>query len=276
MKNLFNNKKFIIGMIHFPPLLWFEWYPWFGYILEKMKKDINALVDWGVDGIIIENNYDIPHTKYLEPQITLEMYKLALEARKLTNIPIGICCLRNDRKSAISIAKSAWLDFVRIPVFVDHIMTNYWYDIQENSKAIIDFKNQIGAENVKIICDIQVKHSDLLNKRPIWESAVEALNSWSNWLIITWKRTWDLPQISDLLQVREKIKDATIIVWSGATLENIPNILDIIDGVIVWTYFKTDNHESHNINLKSWEESINKDKVLKFTQSFKNYLNKAM
>jgi predicted TIM-barrel enzyme len=71
------------------------------------------------------------------------MTQLALFCRQQTSLPLGICCLWNDWKSALAIAKVANLQFIRIPVFVDHVKTHYDYEIQERPKEILDYRKKI-------------------------------------------------------------------------------------------------------------------------------------
>ena len=268
--NLFKKEKNIFWMIHFPPLIWFEGYPWQDIILQKAIKDTKYLIDWWVNGIIIENNYDIPHTKYLDTEVISQMTFLALELRKQVNIPLWICCLWNDWKSALSIAKIANLDFIRIPVFVDKIKTNYSYIIEENPSEILAYRKKIWAENIKIITDIHVKHSEILNQDTLIESSLKAIKYWSDWLIITWNWTWDLPKFDDLENVRKAVWKFPIIIWSWVDEKNIKSVLHIVDAMIIWTYFKTKKYLDHTINIKSWEEEVDKEKVKKLMELIEN------
>lgn len=63
--------------------------------------------------------------------------------RSKTRLPLGVCCLWNDWKSALSIAKIVGLEFVRIPVFVDHIETHYGYAISEIPADIIAYRKKL-------------------------------------------------------------------------------------------------------------------------------------
>lgn len=160
---------------------------------------------------MIENNYDLPHTRILDPEVLVQMTLVCDALRKRTTLPIGICCLWNDWKAALSIAKFAQLQFVRIPVFVDHVRTHYGYEIQEDPAQIIEYKNHIGAQDIRIITDIHVKHSDILNSDSLETSANKAIAAGSNGLIITGKWTGDLPLMADLESVRAALPDAFII-----------------------------------------------------------------
>lgn len=256
----------IIGMIHFPPLLGCEWYPGINYILQKTEKDILTLEAGWVNAIIIENNYDIPHVKYLEPQTTAQMTYLAIKTREITKLPLGICCLWNDWKSALSIANIAWLQFVRIPVFVDHIKTSYGFEIQENPSEIQAYRKKIEAEHIKIIVDIHVKHSTILNNDTLDESAYHAVDAGADGLIVTGKWTGDAPDMSNLSLVRNTLGEhIPIFAGSGVDPTNIKNTLQIANGAIIGTYFKTKKHTEHSINVRSFEEEIDREKVLSVT-----------
>lgn len=258
---IFRKEKNIFWMVHFPPLMWCVGYPWQKEVLEKAISDATTLVEGWIDAIIMENNYDIPHTRNLSPEVTSQMTFLALELRKSVSIPIGICCLWNDWKSALAIAKIASLDFIRIPVFVDKIQTSYWFVIEEDPKEIIVYKNKIGAENIKIITDIHVKHSMILNQDSLLESAKKAIEQGSDGLIITGNWTGDLPKLDDLQEVRDGVWTFPIIVGSGVDSKNITQILDIADAMIVGTALKTSQYAEDDINMRDWREKIDKSKV---------------
>lgn len=267
MKTLFPNAISIFWMIHFPPLLGFKWYPGQETILQKAKEDLRTLERGWVDAIIIENNYDLPHTKYLDPEIITQMTFLAWELRKETTLPLWICCLWNDWKSALSIAKVINLQFVRIPVFVDTIKTHYGFEIQENPEKILAYKKKIGAEHIKIITDIHVKHCEIMSSYTLEESCKNALNVGSDGLIITGKWTADLPKISDLEALQNLEKNPYIIIGSGVSDQNISQVKKYTDAMIIWTYFKTKNLDNDATNIRKWEEKIDEKKVKKLVNT---------
>ncbi len=251
----------LIGMIHLPPLIGFEWYPWIDAILQKALSDLDALENWWIQAIIIENNYDLPHTRYLDTEVIVQMTYICNILRQKTKLPLGICCLWNDWKSALSIAKTIGLQFVRIPVFVDHIETHYGYDITENPADIITYRKKLWAEDVQILTDIHVKHSTILNNDSIESSSIRAIEQGSDGLIITGKWTGDMPNLEELERVRANVGDFPIITGSGTTDKNIKQVLNIADGTIVGTFLKTNIWEQHAINLRSFDEDIDIEKV---------------
>lgn len=150
---------------------------------------------------------------------------------------------------------------MRIPVFVDHVETHYGFEIRENPEEILAYRNHIGAEDIRILADIHVKHSTILNKDSVEESALKAIAQGADGLIVTGRWTGDMPNLAELEGIRRAVGDFPLITGSGTTDRNIRDILSIADGTIVGTFLKTDKREGHAINLRSFEETIDVDKV---------------
>src|SRR3990167_9368761 len=98
--NIFNKKSnIIIGAIHLPPLLGYTNYPGMKELEKNLIQDLNALIAGGVDGIIFENNYDVPHKEKISPQNLNIMIKAGKFIKEKFNGPIGVSVLRNDFES---------------------------------------------------------------------------------------------------------------------------------------------------------------------------------
>ena len=196
------DKGIIIGAIHFPPLLGYPEFPGFKIALDNALKDLRAFEDGGVDGIIFENNYDTPHKILVGPETVAGMTFLGEKIKSATKLPLGLNILWNDYRAALSIAKALDLQFMRIPVFVDKVKTNYGA-IEGCPKDVIDFRKSVGAESVAFFTDIHVKHAEILSPFAIEESAQLAIKNGADVLIVTGKWTGDAPDLKDLIKVRK-------------------------------------------------------------------------
>ena len=78
----------------------------------------------------------------------------------------------------------------------------------------------------------------MLAKRPLQESASEALHFGADGIIITGRYTGDAPVIEDLKLVREHCPKATIIIGSGTTPENVNKFGKYANQAIIGTFFK--------------------------------------
>lgn len=270
MKKIFKKKKnIIIGAIHFPPLLGYPDFPGFDIALKNAMKDLRALERGGVDGIIFENNYDIPHKEYVDSSVVASMTFLGEKIKKATKLPVGISILWNDYRAALSIAKILNLQFIRIPVFVDKVKTSYGV-IEGSAKDVTDFRRAIKAENVALFTDIHVKHAELLSKNDIVASAKLAIEKGSDALIITGKWTGQSPDLSEMDLVRKSIGDFPIFVGSGTDENNVKNLFKYADGTIVSTSLKVGSNKKDEINVKGYEQRTELKKVKKLVQCVKH------
>ncbi len=249
------NRKVIIGAIHFPPLPGYPGFPGFEIALANAKKDLQSFVNGGVDGVIIENNYDIPHTEFVTPQIAKDMTYLGLQLQKGNKLPIGVSLLWNDFKNGLLIAKKINAQFIRIPVFVDRVKTDYGI-IQGKPAEVLKFRRQIKAENVALFTDIHVKHSVLLSKNSLIKSAQLAIKNGSDALILTGNWTGQEPDLMHLKKVRQIVGDFPIFVGSGASARNIRRLLKYANGVIVSTSLKEGSKVKKQVNIKNYNQRI--------------------
>ncbi len=262
------NKNIIIGAIHLPSLLGYKEFPGFDIAFKNAIADLKALEDGGVDGIIFENNYDIPHKIFVDSSVIGSMTFLGEKIRKATRLPLGISVLWNDYQSALSIAKILGLQFIRVPVFVDKVKTDYDI-VQGEPRKVIDFRKSIGGENIALFTDIHVKHAKLLSKHNLITSAKLAIKNKSDAIIITGKWTGNAPAISEVKNLREKIGVFPILIGSGTDEHNAKSLFQFANGAIVSTSLKSGVKKSNEVNIKSYGQRINKNKVKKLIHSLR-------
>ena len=270
VKKIFKKKKpLVIGMVHTAPLLGYQDSPGLKKTEQKFMQDLKALVDGGVDAVMIENNYDIPHFETAKLSTIPQLADLCLKARKFTKKPLGLCVLWNDYETALSIAKIANLDFVRIPVFVDRVKTDYGTYFAK-AEECIRFRKEICAENVLIFADVQVKHAKHLIKRPLKDAVLDAVTKKADAIIITGKWTGDPPTVDDVREAVNVSGKTPVILGSGITPANVHDY--DVSGLIVGSYFKGEGNpkERDYHNIFPWKAKIQKQRVVKFMQSIIN------
>jgi membrane complex biogenesis BtpA family protein len=266
---IFGTKKpIVIGMVHCAPMPGYKDFPGAKIVENKFLHDFKALIAGGIDAVMIENNYDIPHYESAKKSTLPLLIKICLKARKLTKKPLGLCVLWNDYKNALLIAKKAKFNFVRNPVFVDKVKTEYGIFLPRADEAI-KFRKKISAENILIFADVKVKHAKHLSKKSLAESVSEAIKKGANGIIITGKWTGDPPKNSDVNEAKKNADEIPVILGSGITPKNFRKYN--ADAFIVGSYFKGNDikRERHEQNIYHWAEKIKKEKVKKFIKSIK-------
>jgi hypothetical protein len=251
----------IIGALHFNPLPGFEGFTSLVEIYKKAEIDCENFVNGGIKSIIIENNYDLPHKINVGAETVASMTWLGAKLKqRFPKITFGVSVLWNDYRAAFSIAKAINAKFIRIPVFVDSVITDFG-EINATPKEVIKFQDTIYAKDIEIYADIQVKHAKMINtKKTLIESAKEAIQKGADKIIITGAWTGDLPKAEEVKSIRQQIPNAKIIIGSGITKENIITIAKHIDGAIVSTALK-EGQKTNERNLKPYTSIIDSKKV---------------
>jgi membrane complex biogenesis BtpA family protein len=253
-------KNVIIGAIHLPPLLGYPDFPGFSVALKNAISDLRALERGGVDAIIIENNYDIPHYELVPSSVAVSMAYLGEEIKKQTKLPVGVSVLWNDYRAALSVAKLIGARFIRVPVFVDKVKTNYGI-VEGNAKDVVAYRKKLKAEDIALYTDIHVKHAKLLSNHTLTQSAKLAIGRGSDALIITGKWTGDAPDLEELKTLRNVVGKFPILCGSGVDSGNVQALFRYANGAIVSTSLKQGSKKRKEINVKPYTSRLDLHKT---------------
>jgi uncharacterized protein len=265
---IFGKEKLLIGMVHLDPLLGYKEHSSMKKVIANAVHDAKVLQDAGYDAILVENNYDLPHKEFVGAGSIVSMAVCFSELKKVVKVPMGVCVLWNDYKTALALAKIFDLQFVRIPVFVDNVRTVFG-DFYACNEKLNEYKKTVGVgKEVLVFTDIQVKHSELLNVRPLIESAKEAVEKGSDGVIVTGKWTGDAPKLEKLRKVKESVGTLPVIVGSGTNEDNLSSLLTIADVLVVGTSIKEGQvkNKSEERNLMPYENRIDPIKAKKLLE----------
>ena len=125
-------------------------------------QETEILAKYGLDGLIVENMHDLPYVQNVGPEILTSMTAACSQVRKVfpKEKPIGVQVLAGANKGAIAVALGADLDFIRAEGFVfGHVADEGWMDAQAGE--LLRYRNNIGAEHIKIFTDIKVNNFPL-------------------------------------------------------------------------------------------------------------------
>jgi membrane complex biogenesis BtpA family protein len=232
------GKKFVIGMVHCLPLPGTAGY---GGSIEKIYhqavQDARTLEESGIDAVIVENMGDGPFAIKLD---TIQRTALTVVTQKVQDavkIPVGVDAAFCDYQASISIALVTGSQFVRIPVFVDTVEF-YGGIIYPCARECILYRKTLGCENIMILADIQVKHTNMLLPHvTIEQSAKNAADCGANAVIVTGSAIGAETPLEMIKRVK-KVIDLPIIAGSGVNAKNINEQLSVADGAIIGSSLK--------------------------------------
>lgn len=237
---LLRKRPLLIGVVH---LLGTPGSPRFAGDREapirRAVADAGALVEGGIDALIVENFGDAPFHKEHVPPETIASLALAIAAVSSVarSVPVGVNVLRNDARAGVGLCAATGASFLRVNVHVGAMLTDQ--GVIEGRAAETLRERARLCPGVALLADVHVKHGVLLAPQPIAEAARDALErGLADALVVSGTRTGAAPALGELLAVREAARGKPVLVGSGLTAENARALLEIADGAIVGTYLK--------------------------------------
>lgn len=231
----------LIGVIHLPPLPGSpRWGGDLGAVAESTAADARALADAGFDAVVVENFGDAPFEPGTVPAVTVAaMTRCAMAVRAAApRLALGINVLRNDALAALAVAVASEATFIRVNVHIGARVTDQGL-IEGRAHETLRVRRSLGAENVMLLCDVDVKHSAPLGARPIEEEAHDLVErAAADAVLVTGSGTGRGASREDLERVAAAVR-APVLVASGVTEASLPELARA-HGVIVGSCLRKD------------------------------------
>lgn len=227
----------LIGMVHLMPLL--EGAVGLDEVLRAARRDAERLATAGFDALMVENFGDRPfYPDRVPPWTVAAMTRAVVAIRSAVGdaLPIAVNVLRNDARSALSIAAATGASAIRVNVHIGAAVTDQGL-IEGKAHETVRLRRRLCPET-RIWADVRVKHAAPLADRALAEEAEETFSRGAaDALIVSGRRTGGETDPQHLLDVRQAVP-CPILVGSGATPERLPQILPLCDGLIVGSWIK--------------------------------------
>jgi len=241
----------VIGMLHAPPLPGSPGFQGdFKSVRETVLRDAEALVAGGVDGLMLENYGDTPFYPGRVPAVTVAaLAALATELRTQSDIPLGINVLRNDGVSAIGIAAACGASFVRINVLCGARVADQGL-IQGIAHDVLRERVHLRATSIKIWADVDVKHSAALAIRPLADEVHDLIErGHADAVIVSGVATGKPTDLQTLREVKAAAEATPVIVGSGVSVDQIPQLASSANAFIVGTSLKREGNASQPVEM---------------------------
>jgi membrane complex biogenesis BtpA family protein len=219
-------------------------------VREAVLRDAEALAGGGVDGLMMENFGDVPFYPGRVPaQVVAQMTAIAAEVRRaVPRVPLGINVLRNDGLSALAVAHAVGAQFVRANVLCGARVTDQGI-IQGIAHDLLRVRQELGAGEIKILADVDVKHSAALAPRPVADEVEDTLHrGLADALVVSGTGTGKPTDPEKVRAVKAAAPGAPVFLGSGVTPQSLPELLPHADGFIVGTYFNRDGIAGNEVD----------------------------
>lgn len=243
---LFGTVKPIIGMVHLRPLPGSAPYDNEGLdpVIDQALKEAKTLLDNGVDGLNIENYFDMSYSPDTAPAETIASIAIVAHEIRIAHPDaiLGVCVLA-DPIASLAVANAINAQFIRATFFTEASVDVSGLVIRKPHE-ILRYRKFLNP-SIKIFVDVHIKHSAPLAQRPIEESAYDAAYFLADAVIISGKHTGFPTDIEDLKKVRKVLPDFPILIGSGINEESANTMFKYATGAFAGTTLKkagkTDN-----------------------------------
>ncbi len=230
----------LIGVVHLQPL---PGAPLWAGDLEAVQAaalaDARAYVEGGADGLIVENFGDAPFWgERVPPETVASMARIATAVVAAIPLPVGLNVLRNDALAALAIAQASGARFIRVNVLTGATVTDQGL-LQGPAAELLRRRRLLGAEGIRILADVLVKHGAPLAPLMLEEAVRDVLaRGGADGVIVSGSGTGLPTSLDDLRRARSAASGAPVLIGSGACLETMATLAAACDGVIAGTALK--------------------------------------
>lgn len=240
----------LIGVVHLLPL---PGAPRFcgtmNAVIERALADAGAILEGGMQGVIVENFGDAPFYPAAVPAETV-----AAMARVVAAVvdvagesPVGVNVLRNDAHAAVAVAAASGAAFIRVNVHVGAAWTDQGL-IEGRAYETLRLRERLAPETL-ILADVGVKHATRAGDRPLAEEAADAAGrGGADALIVTGSGTGRAAREEDIAEVVRATGGVPVLVGSGVTEATVESVLAVADGIIVGSCLRADGRAGGEVD----------------------------
>ena len=249
--DLFPSPKPVIGMIHLWPLPGAPGYNGYGVqkIVDNAEREAESLIHGGVDGLMVENMWDLPFFagKEMKPEAITAHAVAAAEIVKSFPVPVGINVIHNGGINCLAIALAAGAKFIRVCILTGARVWDTGEFDHGCAAELMRKRKELHAEHIHVFADVDKKHSVAF---PGIDLATHI--EWTEFygadaLIVSGKFTGQSPDMNDVREAKRLAKKP-ILIGSGTTVENVASLLEFADGIIIGTGLKKDGVMENDID----------------------------
>ena len=267
--NIFEEAKPIIGMVHLRPLPGSPLYEPqkmdMDQILETAVREAKLLEQAGVDGVQVENMWDIPYLpgNQISHETTAALAVGVYEVARSVDIPVGAECHMNAADIALSCAVAGGAKWVRVFEWCNAFISQSGY-IEAIGGKLARLRSNLKAEDIAFLCDVNVKHGShyIIHDRSVREQAMDIEAQDGDAVIVTGFDTGVPPTVERVEECKSTVS-LPIYLGSGVNTDNAYSLLKSADGAIVGSWFKEGGNWKNPVNLERTKDFMAEVKRLR-------------
>ncbi len=268
LDKIFGVKKPVIGMVHLRPL---PGSPKYDPVNMGMKKIVETAVEEalkleeaGVDGVQVENMWDIPYQRPADIGYeTAAALAVGInEVKNKVKIPVGTECHMNGADCAMACAVAAGAEWIRVFEWCNSFISQSGF-IDAMGAKVSRMRSSLKAD-VAALCDVNVKHGShyIIHDRSVAEQAMDIEAQDGDAVIVTGFDTGTPPTVEKILECKKAVS-LPILIGSGLNIDNVNELLAAADGAIIGSWFKEGNNWKNPVSFERTKAFMDKVKAMR-------------
>jgi membrane complex biogenesis BtpA family protein len=207
-------------------------------LVKHAREDAKILEDAGFNALLYTNESDMPYQASVPIDGVAAMTEIVAECQSQTRMPHGVNMLI-DPSASIAVAHATGGRFVR--AFLTGALAGDIGMMTPDGARALRLRANLGAERVRIICNVTPGFSISLDTRPVEQQASGAVfNGLADVVCVGGPAAGKEADISLIERVARHVADTPVAVGTGVSQENIARLAEIADIFIVGTSIKKD------------------------------------
>jgi membrane complex biogenesis BtpA family protein len=262
-EQMFGVKKPIFSMLHLKALPGdplFRFGDTMKAVVEAARKDLRALQEGGVDGILFSNEFSLPYQRRMDFVTPSAMARIIGELLGEMRVPYGVDCI-SDGLASIELAAAVDARFVRGTFCGVYVGDGGLYN--NDFSHLLRRKAALFLDNLKMLYFINPESDRNLDTRPLEQIAKSVIfKAQPDGLCISASAAGQEVDDNLIKNVKAVAPEVAILCNTGCRIDTIRQKLAYADAAVVGTTFKENG---------DFYKAVDVDRVRNFMQTVREY-----
>lgn len=238
-ETMFGVKKPIIAMLHLDPLPGDPLYKHgdtMQHVVELARRDLHALQDGGVDGILFSNEFSLPYQRKMQFITPAAMARVIGELKSEIRVPFGVDCI-SDGLACLELAAAVDASYVRGTFCGVYVGDGGLYN--NDFSMLMRRKAELHLDDLKMLYFINPESDRNLDTRPLADIAKSVIFKAQPTGLCISASAAGKEVDSELMQsVKKGAPDVVVLCNTGCRVDTVASKLSYSDAAVVGTTFK--------------------------------------
>jgi len=207
-------------------------------VVAQAREEAKILEEAGFHALLYTNESDMPYEANMPVEVVAAMTEVIAECQARTKLPHGVNMLI-DPPASIAVAHATGGRFVR--AFLTGLLAGDIGMMAPDGARALRLRANLGADDIRIICNVTPGFSINLDHRPVEQLASGAVFiGLADVVCVGGPAAGKEADIAVIERVGKQVPDTPVAVGTGVAEENIARLSEVADIFIVGTSIKKD------------------------------------